>query len=76
MASAQFLHAHTPSVKLASWNATTPCSGTPLETSKRKYMNPVLYTQLCSWICQLGVVSKFLYAHISFSQPQGTTASL
>ena len=31
-------------------------TGTPLETSKRRWMYPVLYTQTFNWIGQLGVV--------------------
>ena len=33
-------------------------AGAPLETSKRRAMKPVLYTQLLNWVGQLGVVSE------------------
>ena len=35
------------------------CSGTPLETSKRKMMYPVLYSELFNWMLQVGVVSEY-----------------
>ena len=41
-----------------------PCDaplGTPLETRKRRAMQPVLYTQILNWVGQLGVVSEYPY---------------
>ena len=57
----------TSSAKLVRPSAATLCSGTPLETSKRRFMNPVLYTQLINWVAQLGVVSKFsMHTYITY----------
>ncbi|KAL0048262.1 hypothetical protein WJX82_011336 [Trebouxia sp. C0006] len=41
--------------------------GTPLETSKRRAMKPVLYTQLLNWVGQLGVVSYGSYVTHTYS---------
>ncbi|KAL0022813.1 hypothetical protein WJX79_000883 [Trebouxia sp. C0005] len=41
--------------------------GTPLETRKRRFMNPVLYTQLVNWVGQLGVVSYGTYVTHTYS---------
>ncbi|DBA94054.1 TPA: hypothetical protein ACH3X1_001703 [Trebouxia sp. C0004] len=40
---------------------------TPLETSKRRAMKPVLYTQLVNWVGQLGVVSYGTYVTQHYS---------
>ena len=58
------------SVVLKRRDATILYSGTPLETSKRRFMNPVLYTQLLNWVGQLGVVSKFSLQ--AFPNPMAT----
>lgn len=48
-------------------------SGTPLETTKRKFIHPVLYTQMLNWVAQIGAVSKISTSSMShMSHVQGT----